>query len=358
MARVAVVTEKSRNQEALFSALAKAGCRVCHGTLQVVRAACKTEPAEVVVLDLAFVGTEDWREFVCELHLQAVRPEVLLLASEGSSAAADAQRLCCTVMAANLSDDRLLLCIEQARRAVTARHDLWQSASLQEGLLAQFSTISALAFAAQQAARDVAGNTNHALRRVAEHLGMASRDLLDPIDANLARINVLMTNAHRFVQPLAQHREPLVFGELIEAAIASLRTAGVLATDSGVAVRCPSNLPSFSGNRSELTAVIAELARNALAATKGKGLVEVGAWFTAKEFGIDVKDDGPGVANKRRAAIWLPFQHALHGGVGIGLATCRKIIAAHHGELVLMPAQRSGARFRIRFSKRSVSDSA
>jgi signal transduction histidine kinase len=46
---------------------------------------------------------------------------------------------------------------------------------------------------------------------------------------------------------------------------------------------------------------------------------------------IWVEDDGPGIPNT--ANLFVPFYSTKPGGSGIGLALCRQIAEAHHGDL-------------------------
>jgi len=54
---------------------------------------------------------------------------------------------------------------------------------------------------------------------------------------------------------------------------------------------------------------------------------------------LSVTDSGPGVPDEHKGKIFLKFHQVKHGkkmagqGVGLGLAICRTIVEAHHGQI-------------------------
>lgn len=66
---------------------------------------------------------------------------------------------------------------------------------------------------------------------------------------------------------------------------------------------------------------------------------------------LTVSDDGPGVADGLKEAIFRKF-HQLEsgpraGGVGLGLAICREIVEAHHGNVWVSDRPQGGSRFSV-----------
>lgn len=99
----------------------------------------------------------------------------------------------------------------------------------------------------------------------------------------------------------------------------------------------------------QLERMISNLLANALKFTPGGGHVCVRLVPAATEVGIEVEDDGPGIAAEEHAHVFERFYQgsasAISGapGTGIGLALVRELIELHHGraELISEPGQGS-----------------
>lgn len=62
---------------------------------------------------------------------------------------------------------------------------------------------------------------------------------------------------------------------------------------------------------------------------------------------IHVIDTGPGIPDEVRDRIFQPYFTTKAAGTGLGLATSRRIIEAHHGDLEVYSKQGAGTEFRI-----------
>jgi two-component system, NtrC family, sensor histidine kinase HydH len=62
---------------------------------------------------------------------------------------------------------------------------------------------------------------------------------------------------------------------------------------------------------------------------------------------IEVNDTGRGIAPERLANLFLPYQSSRSTGMGLGLATAKKIIEAHHGEISVHSELGKGTSFSI-----------
>lgn len=93
----------------------------------------------------------------------------------------------------------------------------------------------------------------------------------------------------------------------------------------------------------QLQHLLQNLLSNAAEATlerPGAGPVEISWRLEAGELLLEVKDDGPGIANPGN--LFVPFFTTKKGGSGIGLALCRQIAEAHGGSLTLGPGAGGG----------------
>ena len=64
---------------------------------------------------------------------------------------------------------------------------------------------------------------------------------------------------------------------------------------------------------------------------------------------VSVSDDGPGVAEPDRERIFEPYvqagEESRAGGLGLGLAICKRLVQAHGGEIALRPRPEGGSCF-------------
>lgn len=97
-------------------------------------------------------------------------------------------------------------------------------------------------------------------------------------------------------------------------------------------------MPDVLGDRTALVQLFQNLLGNALKFRDARTpIVTVQAQPKDNFWHLTVTDNGIGIAPEHHQAIFAPFRrlHAPHEyeGSGIGLATCSKIVAQHHGEI-------------------------
>jgi two-component system sensor kinase FixL len=184
----------------------------------------------------------------------------------------------------------------------------------------------------------VLGNAQAALRYL-EHsppnLGEVRDCLVDIVDGDrragdvIARMQVML------------RKEPLKFAAvdlnvIVDDVLRLVRTdlleRGVTPT---LALR--GDLPDASGDRVQLQQVLLNLIVNAAAAMQGNDGARRLTLRTAvaADGGVvlEVADRGPGIPPADLERIFAPFVTSKPDGLGIGLAVCRSIVAAHRGRL-------------------------
>jgi C4-dicarboxylate-specific signal transduction histidine kinase len=123
--------------------------------------------------------------------------------------------------------------------------------------------------------------------------------------------------------------------------------------DAGVAVHLElaPELPQVRSDRIELEQVLLNLVGNAVDALQ---LVPGGRALTVRTKAapgggvqVVVEDTGPGIPADEAKQLFLPFHSTKPGGLGMGLAICRTILAALGGRIWAEPAAGRGARFRF-----------
>ncbi|NTV53280.1 MAG: hypothetical protein HGA76_09760, partial [Candidatus Firestonebacteria bacterium] len=62
---------------------------------------------------------------------------------------------------------------------------------------------------------------------------------------------------------------------------------------------------------------------------------------------ISLRDEGVGILAKDFSNIFQPFFTTKHEGTGLGLPTCKRIVEAHHGEILVDSEIGKGATFTV-----------
>jgi len=113
----------------------------------------------------------------------------------------------------------------------------------------------------------------------------------------------------------------------------------------------PSDLPSVSGSPDGFQQIVLNLTMNALQAVKEDGHVEVTAIFDDGAVVLCVDDDGPGIPEEHRAAVFDPFFTTMRQGEGsgLGLTVVLGLVRRMEGSLRVGESPLGGARFEVRF---------
>ncbi|MGO4833113.1 sensor histidine kinase, partial [Rhizobiaceae sp. 2RAB30] len=132
------------------------------------------------------------------------------------------------------------------------------------------------------------------------------------------------------------------------AATLSLADSELLARQTKVDFqRAPSDVPVL-GNFAQLQQVVLNLVINAADASAqlpaSKRLVEAVVRRNGRYGELAVSDDGPGLTAEMMANAFKPFVTTKTNGLGLGLAICRSIVAAHGGTLQFDVGRIQGAR--------------
>lgn len=137
-----------------------------------------------------------------------------------------------------------------------------------------------------------------------------------------------------------------VLEELVGSALQRLDAA---LTGREVTVHLESGLPLVPIDDVLVEQVLINLLENAARHTPPGSPIALSASTTEAGVEVCVADRGPGVAMADAERIFAKFERgsAVGGGVGLGLAICRGIVAAHGGRIWVTPREGGGAVFRF-----------
>jgi len=104
--------------------------------------------------------------------------------------------------------------------------------------------------------------------------------------------------------------------------------------DHMVMVDLPDDLPLARVDGALIEQVVANLLENAARHTPPRTLIRLRAHAAGGELVVSIEDFGPGLAEGDLEQLFAKFHHpGRRGGVGLGLAICRAIIALHGGRI-------------------------
>jgi two-component system sensor histidine kinase GlrK len=188
----------------------------------------------------------------------------------------------------------------------------------------------------------VTGALNPAQREVAQILQQNTVALQGQIEA-LLRFNAAAFEAREL------RRERTALLPLIEEQIDAQRLQWQA---QGLKVQAEGEAVTVTVDRVKLGTAIANLLSNAIRFSTRGGAITIAVSSSPGLACIDINDAGPGIAPNDRDRIFEPFfrgerqpEHAVKG-TGIGLSIVQEYIAAHGGNITLLP-EGPGARFRI-----------
>ena len=86
---------------------------------------------------------------------------------------------------------------------------------------------------------------------------------------------------------------------------------------------------------------------NAAQAMHGRGDITIRLQHAHDVAHLDVSDSGPGIPPEVREKLFTPFFTTKAKGTGLGLATVRRIVEAHGGQVLVVRSGREGTTVRV-----------
>lgn len=129
---------------------------------------------------------------------------------------------------------------------------------------------------------------------------------------------------------------------------------GRLAEDkqAQIVVACPAGLTAWA-DPDRLSQILINLLTNAIKAVPNQGRVELRATETEQTTIIELSDNGHGIPPELLPHIFERFYKGAQGGLGLGLAIVRELVAAHNGTIEVASQPQQGTTFILRLPKRS-----
>ncbi len=178
-------------------------------------------------------------------------------------------------------------------------------------------------------------------------------EFLGVITQETDRLNSVVSSFLDYARHFELERKPVQVSALVSQVLTLVRAQGV---PEGVRLSedLAEDLPEVPADGDKVRQVVLNLVQNAIQALPEGGHVHVSTLRghlqgpqspTSRAILIRVADDGAGIAPDVQEKLFIPFFTTKHGGTGLGLPVCQRILKAHAGELVVESRSGAGATF-------------
>lgn len=204
--------------------------------------------------------------------------------------------------------------------------------------LVESEKLAALGTAAASVAHEIRnplGVLNNAIGGLqrCEVLSEDDRELLDLMEAEVDRLNEIVTEFLRFARPrpLAVQRAHLP--ALVKEVIKEVERAAPQDVPIKIISRLDNNLPVCSLDPAQMKHALLNLLTNAVQALPRGGTICVEGAHRDGAADIRVTDTGEGISDEVLAKVFSPFFTTKADGTGLGLTIARRIVRAHGGDI-------------------------
>lgn len=182
------------------------------------------------------------------------------------------------------------------------------------------------------------------------------RQLTTRVADNARRADDIVQRIRRMAAKQAPQPAPLALNDVVEESLIFVRHE-IETRHITVATSYARRLPTITGDRIQLQQVVVNLLMNAAQAIEGRGDGEIAVSTEIDATGailLILRDNGPGIPPDHLDRIFDGFFTTKELGMGIGLAICQSIVAAHGGTITAANRAEGGAEFRVTLPRASV----
>jgi len=212
--------------------------------------------------------------------------------------------------------------------------------------------VASIAHEIRQPLAAVVANSHAGTRRLTREepdLGEV-RAALESIGENGHRANEVITSISAMFKKNPERRMPVDMNEVVNNVL-NLSRGELRSRKITLHTKLAPDLPRVSADSVQLTEVLLNLVMNAVEAMSTTAeklrVLAIASRLEAEGVTITVEDSGAGIDAKSAEQIFEAFFTTKSTGMGMGLAICRSIIAAHDGRLWASPGNSCGAIFHV-----------
>jgi len=241
---------------------------------------------------------------------------------------------------------------------ITARRKVEVETAQQRNELTHLSRVAmlgelsgSLAHELNQPLTAILSNAQAALRFLARDPGNIAeiRNILEDIAEDDKRAGEIIRRLRTLLRKGEVRHRPLEVNEVVLDVLRLMRSDR-LNRDVAVSSELAVDLPWVEGDRVQLQQVLVNLVMNgcdAMDGASGDRRLTLRTAVAGGEVEVSVADRGRGIPPGELERVFEPFVSTKEEGLGLGLAVCRSIVAAHHGRLWAANNADRGASFRF-----------
>lgn len=159
------------------------------------------------------------------------------------------------------------------------------------------------------------------------------------------RLNKLVSALIDSARPRLPEFKSTNIAELTQQCVAMLR---IQADSKQIELVCEvSGHSNVLCDSEQIKQVLLNLLLNAIQVLPERGKILLQVTHIGDQACITVADNGPGIPDEQRSEVFEPFFSKRSGGIGLGLAIVRQIVAAHHGSISVYKSTLGGAEFKM-----------
>ncbi len=157
-----------------------------------------------------------------------------------------------------------------------------------------------------------------------------SRDYLNLISEEIARLDAILTNYRCLVRPQKIEIEPVRINTVLEKTVALMR---MNENAPKIELNLSHDIPLCKSDPQTLRQVFINLIKNAQESCGAEGMLRIASEHVAPSIRITFMDTGKGVPPEILPRIFEPFVSTKTNGMGLGLAICRRLVDLNGGTI-------------------------
>ncbi len=177
--------------------------------------------------------------------------------------------------------------------------------------------------------------------------GHSHRLILSDVLAEVSRIDRAVMNLLSYSRPRNPNWARVDVVRLVQNVFSLIQT---MADSRQIELQLISHADTLTiiGDENELRQLFMNLFLNSLEAIEKRGRITVRFKHRSDHrVQISVEDTGPGVTSEMATRVFQPFYTTKTHGTGLGLATCKRIVTDHGGDIHVQNKRAGGAQFMI-----------